>query len=453
MSFSKPLAVPAVHYQSDPRQLGSGCKNYTSKSRNSSSSSTLISKSTDTTPPSSFVELDEEISKYTCSSHYKTCAHGRGGCFGRNFISDTEVRATEMLRLLSLYREKTRKLNKNDLEQFVLNSIFKKHCTNIDEVISQTQDEHEQLFGKACGEVESSSDSDSSVHGCRREDCGINCDHLAQCIDSSFAADQGGNVDGGAQKKRKFAFCHPSSIPSSFKPGKKSSQKKRSEKKFEYDWTINIDAGYLPDHNQTKLNLCKESLCFLYGISSNQIKRCAKKLKMQNTADIRSIRVERNFNHRSYFGDEYSMEDICKIFDDNGVDVGVMEQRAALVRSSNVHVDAMLWMESYFFQFESQPNSKQIHIDYSYKRTIYEEYRNAANPSAPFNKLSEGQFKELWSSLYDFVRIRKSKRVSGKCWTCAYINELRQKQKGEEVMRACKHLMIMHRGGLFMLER
>ena len=36
---------------------------------------------------------------------------------------------------------------------------------------------------------------------------------------------------------------------------------------------------------------------------------------------------------------------------------------------------------------------------------------------------------------------------------CAYINELRQKQKGEEVMRACKHLMIMHRGGLFMLER
>ena len=443
MSFSKPLAEPAVYYQSDPRQLGSGCKKYTSISRNSSNSSSVqTSKSpADTTPPSSFKELDEEISKYTCSSHYKTCAHGRGGCFGRNFISDTEVRATEMVRLLALYREKTRKLNKNDLEHFVLNSIFKKHCTNIDEVISQTQDEQEQLFGKVCGESESSSDSDSSAHGCRGEGCGFSCcDHLV--------------VDGGAQKKRKFAFSHPSSMPSSsFKPSKKTSQKNRPEKKFEYDWTINIDAGYLPDHNQTKLNLCKESLCFLYGISANQIKRCAKKMKMQNTADIRSIRVERNFNHRSYFGDEYSMEDICKIFDDNGVDVGVMEQRAALVRSSNAHVDAMLWMESYFFQFESQPNSKQIHLDYSFKRSIYEEYRNAANQSALVNKLSEGQFKELWSSLYDFVRIRKSKRVSGKCWTCAYINELRQKQKGEEVMRACKHLMIMHRGGLFMLER
>ena len=147
------------------------------------------------------------------------------------------------------------------------------------------------------------------------------------------------------------------------------------------------------------------------------------------------------------------MEDVCKIFDDNGLDIGVMEQRAALVRSSNVHIDAMLWMENYFFQFESQPNSKQIHVEYTLKRTIYEEYRDSINPSAPAGKLSEGQFKELWSSLYDFVKIRKSKRISGKCWTCAYINELRQKQKGEEVMRACKHLMIMHRGGLFMLER
>ena len=439
------MAEPAVYYQSDPRQLGFGSKKKSSALKPRSCSSTQLSKtSSDTTtiPPPTFLVLDEEISKYTCSSHYKTCSHGRGGCFGRNFISDTEVRATEMVRLLSLFREKTRKLNKNDLEQFVLNSIFKKHCTNIDEVISQTQEEQDQLFGKTCIGVESSSsDSDSSnTHGCcENEGCGISNDHVQCSIDS-----------GGALKKRKFVFCHPSSMPTSFKPGRK---RRSPEKRFDYDWTINIDTGYLPDPKQTKLKLCKESLCFLYGISPNQIKRCAKKMKMQNTVDIRSIRVERNFNHRSYFGDEHSMEDICKIFDDNGVDVGVMEQRAALVRSSNAHVDAMLWMESYFFQFESQPNSRQIHLDYSYKRTIYEEYRSAANPTAPANKLSEGQFKELWSSLYDFVRIRKSKRVSGKCWTCAYINEIRQKQKGEEVMRACKHLMIMHRGGLFMLER
>ena len=65
----------------------------------------------------------------------------------------------------------------------------------------------------------------------------------------------------------------------------------------------------------------------------------------------------------------------------------------------------------------------------------------------------QGQFKEMWSKLFNIVRIRQVKRVSGKCWTCAYINELRQLKKGRESAEACKHLMIMHRGGLFMLER
>eukprot|EP01036_Dinobryon_divergens_P035010 gene35010-45320_t len=226
MSLSKPLAEPAVYYQSDPRQLGSD-----SKKKNSALKP----------------QLDEKISKYTCSSHYKTCSHGRGDVLGGT---------------LSL------------ILKFV-----RQRCDS------------------------------STTHGCcDDEGCGISGDHAQCSIDS-----------GGARKKRKFVFCHPSSMPSSFKPGRK---RRSPEKRFDYDWTINIDTGYLPDPKQTKLKLCKESLCFLYGISPNQIKRCAKKMKMQNTVDIRSIRVERNFNHRSYFGDEHSMEDICKIFDDNGVDVG-----------------------------------------------------------------------------------------------------------------------------------
>ena len=65
----------------------------------------------------------------------------------------------------------------------------------------------------------------------------------------------------------------------------------------------------------------------------------------------------------------------------------------------------------------------------------------------------QGQFKEMWNKLFDTVKIRQVKRVSGKCWACAYINELRQLKKGKESAEACKHLMIMHRGGLFMLER
>ena len=483
MSFSKPLAEPAIIYQSDPKRLGSGCKKYSSQQRSSSSSTEsqiLLSKTAGTNlmPPSSFAELDAEISAFKCSAHHRTCSRGRGGCFGRNFFSDTQVRATEMLQILSIYREKTRKLNKQDLEQYVLNNIFKKHCTNIDEVINQTREEHGNLFGDkyvivdeeeevSCRRSDDDDDDDSTADGeynpvlSNSKVGGAHCNcSISRCGELSCSGSGSGSGADVLQSKRKFPYCYPSSSneeqPSKKKaPALSISKKKKTapEKRFEYDWSLSIDSGLLPDPSQTKLKLCVSSICFLYGISPNQIKRCAKKMKTFNTSDITSARSERGYNHRSYFGDDFSMEDVCRIFDDNGLDVGVMEQRAALVRSSSAHIDAMLWMENYFFQFESQPNSKQIHVDFTYKRTIYEEYRNAANPSAPANKLSEGNFKELWSSLYDFVKIRKSKRISGKCWTCAYINELRQKQKGEEVMRACKHLMIMHRGGLFMLER
>jgi hypothetical protein len=112
-------------------------------------------------------------------------------------------------------------------------------------------------------------------------------------------------------------------------------------------------------------------------------------------------------------------------------------------------------MEDYFDKFDFDPTSKQIHIDACFKRSIYEEYirSRGVDRGCETSSLSEGQFKSMWSLLYDHVKIRQVKRVSGKCWTCAYINETMKKNKGDAILQACKELMIMHRGGLFMLER
>ena len=77
MSFSKPIVEPSpTMYQSDPRQMGSGCKKYNPQRSFKESDTTAVP------PPLSFQELDEEISKYKCSSHNKACSVGRGGCFG-----------------------------------------------------------------------------------------------------------------------------------------------------------------------------------------------------------------------------------------------------------------------------------------------------------------------------------------------------------------------------------
>jgi hypothetical protein len=112
-------------------------------------------------------------------------------------------------------------------------------------------------------------------------------------------------------------------------------------------------------------------------------------------------------------------------------------------------------MESKFSLSDLQPTKKQIHLDSGNKRRYWEEYRDAmaSRNGTDERYLDETQFMTMWRVCFSHVRLRKSKRVSGKCWTCAYINILHQQNNDHNIQLAAKHLMIMHRSGLFMLER
>lgn len=201
--------------------------------------------------------------------------------------------------------------------------------------------------------------------------------------------------------------------------------------RFTHDWSVELDQLTLPS-GEKRLQLCRHSFSFLYGLKPNTMKRIAKAMKDLQTSEIKSAKQEKPYDHRSYFGDDYSLNDIQAIFDANGLDVGISEARSGLVRASFSHIDAYLWMENYFYQFEHQPNSEEIHIDATWKVSIYNEYLESISPTNA-SKVSLGQFKEIWLALFNIVKIRKVKRVSSKCWTCAYINEIRNKQKGDQV--------------------
>lgn len=163
------------------------------------------------------------------------------------------------------------------------------------------------------------------------------------------------------------------------------------------NWDIdNIEPGYLPD-NRRELKLCRASLCFIYGLSRNHIKKVSEKMRKDNSSDITSIKYVKPYDHRSYFGDDYSMENIQAIFDGAGLDVSIAEERASLLRASDKYVECYLWMETYFYRFESQPNATEIHVDSTFKRSIWEEYCQA--------KLStEGRLSEVRIS-YMYVHI------------------------------------------------
>ena len=318
--------------------------------------------------------------------------------------SSLGIRNDLMLNLLSIFREKKIGKNAAQFETFSL-QLFRTHCTkNENEVISTTEAESEILYG--CGVCETKSPTPSFV--------------VTPSLDELTGFDA-------------------TDLPTN------------AGKKFKFDWSVNVEPEFLPD-KKTKLLLCRKSFCFLYGVPTNFMKRASNKFKTVKSMEVTSAKTVKNYDHHTYFGDDYSIDDIIQIFDENEVKfAGLKEARAGLVRACDSHIDAMIWMEEYFYRFEHQPNSKHIHLDTTWKRYIWEEYCTA--PRGNLAKLSEGTFKTLWTQLFDFVKIRKVKRVTGKCWTCAYINEIRQKQKGSEIAQACKELMIMHRSGFFMLER
>jgi hypothetical protein len=85
-----------------------------------------------------------------------------------------------------------------------------------------------------------------------------------------------------------------------------TTNKKSSSKiiKFEMKWTVDLDPGWLPDNRKT-LQLCRESFSFLYGFSPNLIKKTSKKIKSIMSADLSSLKTEAQYNHRSYFGDDF----------------------------------------------------------------------------------------------------------------------------------------------------
>ena len=321
-------------------------------------------------PVPTLLELDNEISAYrrcSDSSCFKDC---RGGCFGKNFVTDDgDILSDRMKLVLQLFRGRTRNKKKEELESYCV-ELFRRHCTNLHSVVNSNLTEFEDLY----------------------------------CGDSAPA----NRVGGGHHQQS-------------------------SADRFTHDWSVELDSSEFLPSGSKRLQLCRHSFSFLYGLKPNTMKRIANAMKDLQTSEIRSARQEKPFDHKSYFGKEYSLNDIQAIFDANGLDVGVSEARSGLVRASFSHIDAYLWMENYFYQFEHQPNSEEIHIDSTWKVSIYNEYL-ASTTSMNESKISLSHFKEIWLALFNIVKIRQVKRVSSKCWTCAYINEIRKKQKGDQVI-------------------
>ena len=254
-----------------------------------------------------------------------------GNCFERNFKSSDPAYIGKMVEILIMHREYTRTLNRHDKNEFAKN-LWTNHCGNIEDVINPT----EQISKLIRGE---SSLQSSSLLSPEEFFCG-NCDtatfnstSVDQCKSSCLCSND--SVDN---------FLRP---PPSFLPSVKIPPSSSKTKKFDMNWDVKLEPGYLPD-GKVVLKLCRASFAFLYGLAVNKFKAIPAKIKELGSSNISSASKTRVWTHRTYFGDEFTLDDISDVFDANlggGVDGGNIEmKRAGFLRHSMNHIGQLCFL-------------------------------------------------------------------------------------------------------------
>lgn len=128
--------------------------------------------------------------------------------------------------------------------------------------------------------------------------------------------------------------------------------------------------------------------------------------------------------------------------------------QAAMVPDTYKAGLAIEWMLQYFDTYgDQQPNGDLTKLSINTKREIYQEYCADLKLMDPEAVLSETQFSTYWRAMFPSVRIRSWVNIPGKCSTCMEIDKLRKQPCDKVTGKALKQAHLLHRGGLFMLER
>lgn len=117
----------------------------------------------------------------------------------------------------------------------------------------------------------------------------------------------------------------------------------------------------------------------------------------------------------------------------------------------DTHQYCVLWLEEYFETYgDFSPNKDEIKLAITRKKEIYELYRKNMQ-SRP--AVSPQKFYTIWNALFPRCVSRPWCDIPGKCETCADIDRMRRESTDPDVQRSLRDAHLLHRGGLFMLER
>ena len=123
---------------------------------------------------------------------------------------------------------------------------------------------------------------------------------------------------------------------------------------------------------------------------------------------------------------------------------------AALTPMAETQRVCVRWLLRYFELFGDDKDEVMIQV--MLKKQVHEHYqKHMMSQSRAYVGLE--RFYDIWNVLYPKHRLRPYCDIPGSCDTCYEIDRLRRQEKDTHTAQMLKDAHLMHRGGMFMLER
>lgn len=212
-------------------------------------------------------------------------------------------------------------------------------------------------------------------------------------------------------------------------------------------------------YKKQSFNTCRKAWSYLYGLSDHLVKATTTIVKnngIENPHPTGDWSDSRPYTDATIL--PFSANEVQQIFEDAlGDDYEEVKDEfvtAALSPHHEPNHDAAIWIEDYFDAVaDHSPNGELKKISAPFKKDIWMDYVNEKKGDQ-CSYVSYEAFRSIWSTCFPTYVIRKYCGIPGKCGTCAAIDGIRaEKGAPKEKKRAGRQCHVLHRGGMFNLER
>jgi hypothetical protein len=217
-----------------------------------------------------------------------------------------------------------------------------------------------------------------------------------------------------------------------------------------------IDHNFTLPHNGKQIKVCRGVFAYAYGIKVDDIESMSNAYK--NASYRGRVYNDKTKAWKDSTVFDYNWVETENVFSDNDINQGVIDDEmvtAAMAPSSNAELMCTIWLEKYFDLWDRSPDSDLTYVQCMDKLEVYKEYKAVMDrlPTGETNAVGQSRFYKLWKALYPHCVKRPHCDIPGKCATCYAIDKLRRSSEDKQVHLQLKKAHVMHRGGLFMLER